>query len=331
MKAPAPTPRKTPAPPEPRGWRAFFARPRLAVVGDYARRVFNGLAEDNAFFLAGGVAFSLLLALVPFVLLLVVGLTFAFGREPQQAAETVMAITETFLPRNAFEAGAVLRTMVDDVLRTRGAVGITAALGFIWTSTRLFGSLRAVLSIVMDRDERGIVAGKLFDVVAAAAATLLVVIWVVIATFLSIGTERGTGMLSSIGVQMATIGTMTHFAGRLIGLAVLVFTFYALYRGLPRRRPSREAALLASVVAATLFELARHLFAMVISLISPGSLYTGTIAVIVSVVFWMYYGALVFLLGAEIAQVHELRRQELARLAEPRGASRKSRAIQSAT
>ncbi len=297
------------------GWRAFAARPRIAVTFDYVRRVFNGLADDNAFFLAGGVAFSLLLALVPFVLLLVVGLSFVFGREPAQAAETVVSLTEAFLPRDAFEAGAILRTIVEDVLRTRGAVGITAALGFVWTSTRLFGSLRAVLAIVMDRSDRGIVAGKLFDVVAAAASTVMVIVWVVVSTFLSIGTERGTEILSGFGVQMEALGTATYLIGRALGFGLLVFTFFALYQGLPKRRLDRDSALLAATVAATFFEVARQLFAMVFALVSPSSLYTGTIAVIVSVVFWVYYGALLFLLGAEVAAVHDLRKQELQRLA----------------
>jgi len=291
-----------------------LARPRLAVVVDYLRRVYNGLAEDNAFFLAGGVAFSLLLALVPFVLLLVVALTFALGRQPEQAAGTVVSLAEMFLPRNSFEASAVLRTIVDDVLRTRGAVGIGAALGFVWTSTRLFGSLRAVLSIVMDRSDRGIVAGKLFDVVAALATSLLVLVWVVLVSYLSIASARGSSILENLGVQMETLGTLTYLLGRALGFALLTFTFYALYHGLPRNRPSREAAWLAALVASVLFEVARQVYAELLVRFSPGSLYTGTIAVIVSIVFFVYYGALLFLLGAEVAQAHELRREELVRL-----------------
>lgn len=305
---------RTPVPPERVGWRAVLARPRLAVVADYSRRVYNGLANDNAFFLAGGVAFSLLLALVPFVLLLVVALTFALGRRPEQAAETVVSLAEMFLPRDSFEAGAVLRTIVDDVLRTRGAVGIGAALGFVWTSTRLFGSLRAVLSIVLDRSERGIVAGKLFDVVAALLTSLLVLVWVVLVTYLSIATNQGASLLQSLGVQMETLGTLSYLVGRAVGFGLVAFTFYALYHGLPRKRPSREAAWLAALVASSLFEIARHVYAMLLVQFSPGSLYTGTIAVIVSIVFFVYYGAFLFLLGAEVAQAHELRHEELARL-----------------
>ena len=296
-------------------------RSRLATVGDYARRVFNGLADDNAFFLAGGVAFSLLLALVPLVLLLVVGLSFALGRNVEQATETVLRLSETFLPAsNAFEAGALLRTIVDDVLRTRGAVGLGAALGFVWTSTRLFGSLRAVLAIVLERDDRGIVAGKLFDVVASFATTLLVVLWAVISTYLAVVSEKGTELLARLGVRMDAVSLLGYGAGRALGFALLAFTFYALYRGLPRRRPSREATLVAALTAALLFELARYVYTLFIAQLSPGSLYTGTIAVIVSVVFWTYYAALLFLLGAEVAQAHALRRAELDALAQVRPA-----------
>lgn len=308
MRAP-PT---TSARPESGGGRAVGVRvPRLDTLRDYARRLYDGFAADNGFFLAGGVAFSLLLALVPFALLLVVGLSFVLGRQPEQAMETVVELSQRFLPPNAFEASAVLRTMVDDVLRTRGAVGIGASIGFIWTSTRLFGSLRAVLSIVLDRSDRGIVAGKLFDVVAALATTVLVVLWAVVSSYVALVGERGSSWLAELGVRVDTIGALGYVGGRVISFVLLALTFYAVYRGLPQRRPTREAALLASISAALGFELARHLYGIVLGYASPGTLYTGTIAVIVSVVFWMYYGAVLFVLGAEVAQAHELRAAEL--------------------
>ena len=292
--------------------------PRVDTVRDYTRRVFQAFGDDNGFFLAGGVAFSLLLALVPLVLLLVVGLSFALGRQPEQAMETVVDLSQRFLPPNAFEASAVLRTMVEDVLRTRGAVGVGALLGFLWTSTRLFGSLRAVLSIVLDRTERGIVAGKLFDVVASFATTGLVVLWAVVSSFVALLGERGTEFLSRLGLRVDAIGALGYVSGRTLSFLLLAFTFYALYRGLPQRRPSREAALLAAACAALGFEMARHVYTLVLGVASPGTLYTGTIAVIVSVVFWMYYGAVLFVLGAEVAQAHELRAAELDALAHVR-------------
>jgi membrane protein len=59
-----------------------------------------------------------------------------------------------------------------------------------------------------------------------------------------------------------------------------------------------------------MFEIARHVFSLLVRQFDPSSLYTGTIAVIVAVVFWTYYGALIFLVGGETAQAVELRRAE---------------------
>src|SRR5262245_30624644 len=54
-------------------------RPFLISLGwslrDYVKRVWDNSAEDNVLFLAGGITFNLLLAAVPFLLLLASGLT----------------------------------------------------------------------------------------------------------------------------------------------------------------------------------------------------------------------------------------------------------------
>ena len=44
------------------------------TLRDYGKRVWDNSGEDNIFFLAGGIAFNLLLAAVPFFLLFASGL-----------------------------------------------------------------------------------------------------------------------------------------------------------------------------------------------------------------------------------------------------------------
>ena len=63
------------------------------TIRDYAKRVWDNSGEDNVLFLAGGIAFNIMLAAVPFVLLLVWGATFIFGafNSSVNAAETVIA------------------------------------------------------------------------------------------------------------------------------------------------------------------------------------------------------------------------------------------------
>ncbi len=274
------------------------------------RRVWKQAAADNVFFLAGGLAFSILLALVPFALLLIAGLSFFLGSETTQAADTVMALVARLLPDDAPSASDLLRGIVGDVLLTRGTVTIYAAVGFAWFSTRLFGSLRSVLAIIFDGDDHGIISGKLFDFFATIVATVVVVVYVVLAAYLDLATTRGVALLERFGIQEAAIGTVAYILGRALGVTVVFALFFALYRGLPRSRPDVPTTLIGATTAALLFEVARHLFGLFIVRWDPGSLYTGSIAVVVAVVFWTYYSALIFILGGEVAQAVGLRRAE---------------------
>ena len=261
-------------------------------------------------FLASGLAFNVLLALVPLVLLLISTLSFLLGSEPTEAARTVTALVEGLLPANAPAATMLLRDIVADVLRTRGAIGLYAAVSFAWFSTRLFGSLRSCLVLIFDGIDHGIVVGKVFDVVATLLTTAAIVIYVVFSTYLDLATTRGLAFLVSLGVRESAMGGIGYVGGRILANAVVFMLFYALYRGLPRKRPSWRTAALAAGVAALLFELARHLFALLVQNLDPSSLYTGSIAAIVAVVFWTYYGALLFLVGGEVAHAFDRRRIE---------------------
>jgi len=252
---------------------------------------------------------------VPFVLLLISGIALLLGREPDEAVRTVTGLLLAFLPSEGSSAADMLRDIVSDVLRTRGAVTIYAAIGFAWFSTRLFGSLRSVLALIFDGTDRGIVVGKLFDFGATIVATMAVVVYIAISAYIDLATTQGVQLLTRLGLRESAMSGLTYLSGRLLGIAIVFALFYAMYHGLPRRRPSVRTALIAAATAALLFEVARHLFALLVRHFDPSSLYTGTIAAIVAVVFWTYYGSLLFLIGGELAQAAELRRLELRALA----------------
>lgn len=282
---------------------------------DVARRVWTQSAEANVLFLAGGLAFNVLLALVPFALLLISGLALVLGSQPEQAIRTVTGLLPALLPNDASAATELLERIVDEVYRTRGSVGLYAAISFAWFSTRLFGSLRSVLALVFDKDDHGIVSGKLFDLVATLVATFAVAVYIAVTTYLELAVAEGAQLMINAGLRESAMSSIAYLSGRVLAVAVIFLLFYSLYRGLPRHRPSVRTAFIAALTASVFFEIARHAFSFLVRHFDPSSLYTGTIAAIVAVVFWTYYGSLLFLLGGVIAQAAELRRG--ARPAEP--------------
>ncbi|MFN2567009.1 MAG: YihY/virulence factor BrkB family protein [Gemmatimonadaceae bacterium] len=283
---------------------------RLAwILRDYARRVWDNSGEDNIFFLAGGLAFNILLAAVPFFLLVVTGVTFLLDRDTASSSALIMSMLEALLPPQADMVRTAILQILTDVLRARTSLAIYSAIGFVWFSTRLFGSLRSVLAEVFDiENERGIVAGKIFDIQITIIASVLIVLYAALSTYLAIYTQSGVRLLGELGIRAEAIGSLQYWAGQVVAFVVIFLMFFGLYKYLPLRRVRTRTAVVASFFTTLLFELARHLFARFIGSFHPGSLYTGTIAALVIAVVWVYYAAMIFILGGEVGQVYELRR-----------------------
>ncbi len=287
-------------------------RPLLTRLGwslrDYAKRVWDNSGEDNIFFLAGGIAFNILLAAIPFFLLLATGLAYLLNHSTDASSAEVGAIIDRLLP-TAQGPNPLITRVVNDVIRAGGSVGWWSAVGFIWFSTRLFGSLRTVLAEVFDiESDRGIVDGKIFDIKITVVATILVAAYTALSAYLAAATTRGIAVLSTIGLRQDVMGQVEYSIGRALAFAFIVLMFFSLYKYLPLRRIRWQTALIAAMFTSTCFEMAKNLFTAYMSRFSPESIYTGTLLAAVVLVTWVYYAATIFILGGEVAQVAELRR-----------------------
>ena len=279
------------------------------TLRDYAKRVWDNAGEDNIFFLAGGIAFNILLAVVPFVLLLVSGFATLLKHSADQTFADVTTIIDSLLPPHAETSESPVHALLIDIIRARGAVGIYSAVGFIWFSTRLFGSLRSVLADVFDIEtDRGIIAGKLFDIQITIMATLLLVAYTALSAYLALATTRGVQIFERLGIRADVMGTVEYVFGRIVAFTFVALMFFSLYKFLPNRKIRWPTALLAAVFTSTMFEIAKNVFTTYVAEFNPGSSYTGTLYALVIVVFWVYYAAMIFILGGEVAQVYELRR-----------------------
>lgn len=288
--------------------RSFLHRLWWAVK-DYARRLWDVAGEDNISFLAGGIAFNLLLAAVPFTLLLLSGLGYVLNESAEQSSNTVWGFIDNLMPPHAETGDVQLHKLLDGVIKARGSVGLFGAIAFIWFSTRLFGTLRSVLGEVFDI-EQGLdfIKGKLFDIKITIVSTVLFVAYAVLSTYMKIATSKALGALTDVGFRKSFRIRLEYWFGNILALLFITGMFFALYKFLPSRKIRWQAALIGALFTSVLFELAKQLFTAYIGSFNPSSLYAGTLAGIVIVVFWVYYAALIFILGGEVGQVYELRR-----------------------
>jgi membrane protein len=221
----------------------------------------------------------------------------------------VVALVDRFLPPHAATAETPVHRIIADVVAARDSLGVYGALLYVWFSTRLFGSLRTVLADIFDIEtDRSILSGKWFDVRITVYSTILLLAWVALSLYLAVARSRGLGILADAGVQAEVMGQVEYAAGRAIAFGFVVAILFSLYKVLPNRRIRWRQALVGAVSSAVLLEVARNLWTAYTKSFDPGSVYSGTLYALVSVVFWVYYAALMFILGGEVAQAHELRR-----------------------
>jgi membrane protein len=246
---------------------------------------------------------------VPFVLLLVWGLATLLNRSSADANMIIVHYVDRLLPSHVESPDAVTHKLISDILTGHQGLGLWSAATFIWFSTRLFGSLRTVLASVFDiESERGIIQGKLFDIKITVLSTVLITANTLISTYVLVATKSSVQVLEDLGIRSDVMGQARAWGTHLVASALLAVMFFSLYKFLPVRRVRTKTAWVAALFTSVMFEAAKFAFAFYVSSFNPGSLYAGTVAAVVVVVFWTYYAALIFILGGEVGQVFELRR-----------------------
>ena len=136
------------------------------------RSVYGTTGEDNVLFLAGGIAFNILLAAVPFVLLIVWGFAAILHKQPVDANRLIVHYIDRVLPSHVEGPDAASHQLIESILTAHTKLGIWSAVGFVWFSTRLFGSLRTVLASVFDIEQDAASSGKIFDIKITVLSTV---------------------------------------------------------------------------------------------------------------------------------------------------------------
>jgi membrane protein len=277
-------------------------------VRGFARRVYEKAGDDNIFFLAGAIAFNIVVAIVPLLLFAVgiagVVLTARFG----DPATVLVNRLLDYIPAIGGSINLVetVRRAIQGIVAGRTGFTAVGALLLIWFSTRLVGTLRAVLREVFDvAQDRGIVGGKIFDIKAVTIGGALILVNLGLTTEMESIRDLG---ISYFGVEGRTLSLLQ--VGWRIGVSYLTawVLFLGVYRYVPARWIPWKTALVAATFTATLFELLKYGFSFYATeLADYGSTYGNLIAIAV-LFFWIYYGAIVFILGGEVAQVWTMRR-----------------------
>ncbi|HEU4506132.1 MAG TPA: YihY/virulence factor BrkB family protein, partial [Nitrospira sp.] len=277
--------------------RLVNARRQAALLRLLVRHALVKFGRDNGLFLAGGLAFSLLLYSVPLTLIMISLLGYTV-LESDQAMEEVQSVLRRFLPRSE----QVFTDNVAAIVTDRGLLGAVGFGSFLVFSTMVFGSIQHVLNIVFEAGPgRGRWRGTAHDLVMMVFCMALLAATVGVASLFAVFNAFGES-LSGTG---PFVGWAVGMAQKLASLVLGVSLIFGLYRFSPARTLAARSLVVGSLVTVLLFELAKQAFAWYVGFAQAHVALYGVLGAFVFFFLWLYYASAVFVLGAEVGMAHE--------------------------
>ncbi len=275
--------------------------------------------RHNLPFLASALTFDALLAAIPFLLLVLVALTHVAQLSPRSSAQDLQQLFQRFVPPSAGEGEgpfAMVENFLLGLTRARGTISLYAVPLFIWFATRLFASIRTSLILVYDVPRRstgqhivvGYLAGKLRDAMMVVLAVALVIANAVLGGGLKFVYAWGKDLIAAVPALGFFVSGLGYLVTQIVAFGFSVSIFYLVYRHASPRRLPRRAAFAGSLFTAVLFEVAKRAFGWYLHNLAVVNRFSAdaNIGAVILFVLWLYYTALVFLIGAVVAETWDL-------------------------
>ena len=254
--------------------------------------------------MAGAIAFNVMVAIVPLILATLGIAGQILQNRVQHPEQVLLNYITAAIPEVSADFENMIRSILDTLLDQSSSFTLVGGLLLVWVSTRLVGTLRAALKEVFDvGTDRNILKGKLFDIQMVVLAGTLFSLNVAFTFIADIIRSYGEHLFN-----VKPLGFVEAFYFNAVAISSAWIMFLLIYRFLPFRGIHWRTAVVAATFTTTFFELLKRVFAWYVANYAQyGSTYSNLANVII-LVLWIYYSAIVFILGGEVGQVAALRR-----------------------
>jgi membrane protein len=255
----------------------------------------------------------LLFAFVPLVTF-IVAMYGLIMRDPAAARDAADRFIQ-LLPLPNSDDNLVLQ-LIRGVSAQTATLTLIGALGLMWSSAGIFGSIRSSLNIAWGvKDRPGFFIQFLFDVGSLLTFGVLFAASMI-----------GTIVLHSIEsrlvrlpwVPVETTQNLLLVGGLLLPALLSFSAFLLLYRFLPNVRHRWRDVWPGAALSAVLFEASKHGFAFYVAHFDRYRALYGALGGVMLFMLWTYVAAIILLMGAEVTAERERVRYHEAPKPEPR-------------
>jgi membrane protein len=261
---------------------------------DYLKLLFSALRQfirDNGFFLSAGIAFNILVSMIPFLMLLLALIGGYLYKD-----EDVLNHIRHYLWNIAPGLDPGLTKTLFQVIKARNIVGLFGFIGLIWASTWIFGSLRIALNVVFRAEKgRSLVRGIGIDILMILVVGCLIFLSMTLTSLVTLIRNYQSLMPVTLGPLLLWILKYP------IPLLFSYATFFLIYLILPNKKVHAKSAVAASLFTGVLWEFVKHFFGWYVVHLTRLPVIYGSLSTLIIFIFWIYYSAAILLIGGELA------------------------------
>jgi membrane protein len=273
-----------------------WLRALVAGISRALPRAVEDIFRDRCTQYAASLAYRVLFSLFPLTIFLVS--IFGLVLQDDELRQTVIDELIDFLPVS--EEGQVdVEQSIESIASPVSAIGLVSLVALLWGASGMMASIRIGLEAALKVDRgRPAAHAKLVDFILVGIVGMLVLFVVavsVVGAFLGRLLERASEWA---GIEWGLSSVLLRDGFQLAAIGVLALL---LYRFVPARRLRRQDALAGATVTAVGIWGATKVLALLFSDLSRYNLIYGSLAGVMTFLFFVYIVALILLFGAEFA------------------------------
>ena len=256
--------------------------------------------EDNCPTMAASISYYTVFALPP-LLVLVLTLVGLLVDSSDAESRIVTEVSGLIGP----DAGQMVRTMIQQAAQPRS--GISALLGvaaLLFGATGAFMQLQRALNEAWDvpeKQRRGGIVGMLVKRLLSLGMILGIGFLLLVSMLLGAMISAAGDALSAFLPDLLS-GGMLYVLELTVSFLMMAVLFAAIFRVLPDIDLAWRNVALGGVITAALFVIGEFALGYYLGKSEPGSSY-GAAGALAAILVWVYYSAMIVLLGAEFTQV----------------------------
>lgn len=269
-------------------------------IWQFLKETITGWIEDEPFQLASSLSYYTLFSLAPLLLIAIAVAGLVFGREAAQneivetlggmlGSESAKAIQDMIQNAGSQPKEGMLSTVFGAVALLFGAGGVVG---------QLQSSLNKVWGVVPKPGQGvwGFIRQRFISFAMVLAVGFLLLVSLAATAFLSLLSQY-------IGNLIGGAAFIAHLLDILISFAFVTVLFAMIYKFLPDVKIQWKDVWIGAALTSILFTIGKFLIGLYLGSSGVTSAY-GAAGSLITVLLWVYYSSLIFLLGAEFTQVY---------------------------